>query len=188
MWSPARRHTSCMWHILAWFRTFIDHSWSIVSIYSNWWHYMFTAVSESKTQSCKLWLCSHLMPQTHIVSWPRMFFLPSGCCVYVNARCCHLPAVNTPSPDSACARSPAFISSFGSMQTLKDTKSAFTPKQLSGEIAIKRFTSWKSGFILHNEITESTCNQKFYLGNHPTEHNSERKWTTDTLQQEKGFC
>lgn len=34
-------------------------------------------------------------------------------------RCCHWPALSSSSPESACASSPAFISSFGSIQTLR---------------------------------------------------------------------
>lgn len=64
----------------------------------------------------------HLMPQIQTTTRPWTFFLPSGCCVYVRPRCCHWPELSSFSPESACASSPAFTSSLGSVQILKQTE------------------------------------------------------------------
>ncbi len=105
-WSLARRHTSCMWHRKAW----LKHDCMRNGCLQPWLNCAFKTNQQQ--------MQTHLMPPTQRVSWPWMFFLPSGCCEYVKAKCCHMPAVSTSSPDSAWASRPAFISSFGSMQIL----------------------------------------------------------------------
>ncbi len=113
-WSLTRRHTSCMWHRKAWLKHDSDcmRNWCLLP----WLNCPF------KSSTNQLQMQTHLMPPTQRVSWPWMFFLPSGCWEYVRAKCCHMPAVSTPSPDSAWASRPAFISSFGSMQILNSQK------------------------------------------------------------------
>lgn len=68
----------------------------------------------------------HLMPQTQTTTRPWTFFLPSGCCVYVMLRCCHQLDRSSFSPESACASSPALISSLGSVQILREGRTSLS--------------------------------------------------------------